>query len=184
MPANLEDKKLIERYLEGDEKSLEDLVKKYVKPIYSFVFKNVGGQTEAEDITQEVFLKMWKNLKKFDQKKDFKPWIFQIAKNSSIDFLRKKKTVPFSMFENEKGQNILLEKIWSAPLNLIEDISDKRVVAAAMQGLNDKEQKVIYLRYDQGFSFKEIAGIFKEPINTVKSRCRRALSNMRNLISG
>ena len=51
----------------------------------------------------------WKNIKKFDQNKNFKPWIFQIAKNTSIDYLRRKKSIPFSRFENEKGQNLLVE---------------------------------------------------------------------------
>ena len=96
MPEPLEDKKLIQQYLKGDSKSLDFLIAKYLKMIYSFVYKNVGSQSDAEDITQEVFVKVWKNLKKFDQKKSFKPWIFQIAKNTSIDFLRKRKTIPFS----------------------------------------------------------------------------------------
>ena len=90
MTENLADKKLIQQYLKGDEKSLEILVVKYLKLIYSFVYKNVGNPAEAEDITQEVFIKVWKNMKKFDQNKSFRPWIFQIAKNTSIDFLRKK----------------------------------------------------------------------------------------------
>jgi RNA polymerase sigma-70 factor (ECF subfamily) len=170
---------LVKKYLEGDEKSLEFLIAKYLKPIYSFVFRNVGSNADAEDITQEVFVKVWKNIRKFDQNKNFKPWIFQIAKNASIDFLRKKKTIPFSKFDNNKGQNVLTENIASAPANLIENLSDKRVLAAAMQGLNKKEQKIVGLRHNQGMSFKEIAEYSKESINTVKSRYRRALKNMR-----
>ena len=96
MTELIEDKILIQQYLKGDEKSLEILIARYLKPIYSFVYKNVGNPSEAEDITQEVFIKIWKNIKKFDQNKNFKPWIFQIAKNTSIDFLRKKKSIPFS----------------------------------------------------------------------------------------
>lgn len=171
----IEDKKLIQQYLKGDEKSLEVLVKKYLKPIYSFSYKNVGNQEDAQDITQEVFVKVWKNIKKFDQNKNFKPWIFQIAKNTSIDFLRKKKTVPFSRFENEKGQNVLAENIESAPLNLIGIFSDRKVLTVAMQGLSEKEQKIIALRHTYGFSFKEIAQTFEESINTVKSRYRRTI---------
>ncbi|MGA2418331.1 MAG: sigma-70 family RNA polymerase sigma factor [Candidatus Staskawiczbacteria bacterium] len=183
MPEVSDDKKLIQEYLEGDEKSLEILIKKYLKPIYSFTYKNVGNSAQAEDITQEVFIKVWKNMKKFDQKKNFKSWIFQIAKNTSIDFLRKKKSIPFSKFENEKGQNVLLENISAAPSNIIENLSDKKILVAAMEGLNDKEQKVISLRHNEGMSFKEIAEIFEESINTVKSRYRRALTNMKKNIN-
>ena len=179
----IEDKILIQQYIKGDEASLEILIARYLKPIYSFVYKNVSNTSEAEDITQEVFIKIWKNIKKFDQSKNFKPWIFQIAKNTSIDFLRKKKSIPFSRFENEKGQNVLLDNMADEPANLIENLSDKRVLAAAAINLKDKEQKIINLRHTEGMSFKEIADVFKESINTVKSRYRRAISNMRKNIT-
>jgi RNA polymerase sigma-70 factor (ECF subfamily) len=173
------DKSLIEKYLKGDEKALEVLVGKYIKPIYSYVYRNVGDQALAEDATQEIFIKVWKNIKKFDLKKNFKPWLFQIAKNTSIDYLRKRKTIPFSKFEDERGHNVLLENIIAAPMNLIESLSDKRVLAAALQRLDKKEQQIIYFRYNDGLSFQEIADIFKESINTIKSRYRRALLNMK-----
>ena len=181
MSEILPDKNLIQQYLKGDAKSLEILISRYLKMIYSFVYKNVGSQPEAEDITQEVFVRVWKNLKKFDWNKAFKPWIFQIAKNASIDFLRKKRSIPFSRFENEKGQNALVENIVAAPANLIENFSDKRVLAGAAFGLNEKE-KVINLRHNEGMSFKEIADIFNESINTVKSRYRRTLAVLRKNI--
>jgi RNA polymerase sigma-70 factor, ECF subfamily len=181
MSETLADKKLIQQYLTGDSKSLDFLIEKYLKQIYGFIYKNVGSTSDAEDITQEVFVKVWKNIRKFDQNKSFKPWIFQIAKNSSIDFLRKKKSIPFSRFENEKGQNALVDNIIAKPMNLIENLSDKKTLAAAMYGLNEKEQKIVSLRYD-GMSFKEISEIVRESINTVKSRYRRTILNLRKNI--
>jgi len=182
MPVNLEENELIKQYLKGDEKALEVLISKYLKLIYSFVYNNVGSAESAEDITQEVFVKVWKNLKKFDQKKDFKPWIFHIAKNTAIDFLRKKKSIPFSRFENEKGQNPLVENIAATPVNIIGKLSDKETVITAMEGLTEKEQKIITMRHTDGMSFKEIAEAFDESINTVKSRYRRVLGNLRKNI--
>lgn len=178
------DKKLIQQYLKGDSKSLDVLITRYFKQIYGFVYKNVGNVAEAEDITQEVFIKIWKNIKKFDKKRSFRPWIFQIAKNTSIDFLRKKKSIPFSKFENEKGQNSLVDNIVAAPLNLIGKISDKKTILAAMQNLTDKEQRVINMRHNDGMSFREIAETFQESVNTVKSRYRRSLMNLRRNIKG
>lgn len=182
MPETITDKKLIQQYLEGDDKSFEILIQKYLKMIYGFAYKNVGNTADAEDITQEVFVKVWKNIKKFKQDRDFKPWIFQIAKNTSIDFLRKKKTIPFSRFENDKGQNAIVENIVSTPVDLIKGFGDKRAIEVAMRGLTDKEQEIINLRHNQGLSFKEIAQISKESINTVKSRYRRTLANLRKNI--
>jgi len=184
MSETMQDNNLIQQYLKGNNQALELLIARYLKPIYSFTYKNVGNAAEAEDITQAVFVKVWKNLKKFDQKKNFKPWIFQIAKNASIDYLRKKKAIPFSNFENDKGQNLLVENISAPPANLIEVISDKETLAVAMQSLSVKEQRIISLRHNDGMSFKEIAEVFGESINTVKSRYRRTLGllkrNLRN----
>lgn len=176
------DIKLIKEYLKGDEKSLEILIEKYLKSIYSFSYKNVGNQADAEDITQEVFVKVWKNIRKFDQNKSFKPWIFQIAKNTSIDFLRKKKTIPFSRFENEKGQNFLIDNLEAVSSNFINIFSDRKILAAAMENLTQKEQKIIALRHNDGLSFREIADIFEESINTIKSRYRRTLISLRRKV--
>ena len=182
MSDTQEDKNLIQKYLKGDERSLELLVSKYLKMIHSFIYKNVGSQPDAEDISQEVFIKVWKNIKKFDRNKSFKPWLFQIAKNTSIDFLRKRKTIPFSKFENERGQNSLVDNIVAKPLNIIGSLSDKKVLAAAMNNLTNKEQKIINMRHNDGMSLKEIAEIFNESINTVKSRYRRTLAFMKKNI--
>ena len=173
------DQEVISQYLNGDEKSLEFLVKKYLKPIYGFVYKNVGDTASAEDITQEVFIRIWKNLKKFDQKKEFKPWIFQIAKNASIDYLRKKKTIPFSKFENDKGQNILKENLPNKPTNFFKILEDKNTTAEIIKNLPAKEVKLINLRFNEKLSFKEIAEIFKESVNTIKSRYRRIIIKLR-----
>src|SRR3989338_146778 len=99
MNEDRSDQQLIADYLTGDEKSLKILYGRYLKPIYSFVYRYVGGGQDVEDVTQDAFVKVWRNLKKFDQNKSFKTWIFSIAKNTAIDFLKKKKAIPFSEFD-------------------------------------------------------------------------------------
>jgi len=96
----ISDNEIVRKYLKGDEEALEVLIKRYLKPIYSFVYKNIGDSEAAEDIAQETFVKMWKNLKKFDKQKKFSAWLFTIAKNASVDFLRRKKTAPFLWLRN------------------------------------------------------------------------------------
>lgn len=177
--VEIEDQNLIQQYLKGDEKSLEILVEKYLKIIYGFIYKSVGDQAVAEDISQEVFIKVWKNLRKFDQKRNFKPWVFQIAKNTLIDFTRKKKSIPFSKFENEKGQNVLLDNMASKSANILDVLNNKRILATVLQKLDTKEQKLINLRHTQGMSFQEIADALGESINTIKSRYRRILKNIK-----
>ena len=94
--------------LTGDESAFAELTKRHLSGVYSFVVRYVGNAEEAEDITQDTFLKAWKSLKKYDPSSSkFKTWLFRIARNTSIDFLRKKKHVPFSQFETEGGVNVL-----------------------------------------------------------------------------
>lgn len=184
MTANPE-AQLIANYFAGDEKSLEVLIKSYLKPIYSFVYRYVGSEQEAEDITQEVFVKVWRNLKKFDRSKKFKTWIFSIAKNTSIDYLRKKKAIPFSNFKNEEGENILIETLTDpAPLpnEIFERASIAEMLNSVMQQLSPKYRMVLFLRYNDHFNFREIAEALDEPINTIKSRHRRALILLKKLL--
>lgn len=183
---NDKDWKLVENYLKGDEKSLEILIKKYLKPVYGLAYKYVGNPQEAEDITQEVFVKIWKNLKKFDKQKNFKNWIFSIAKNTAIDFLKKKKAMQFSDFENEKGKNILTETIIDSSLLPTELLARKDMLGMLMKAMNKllpKYRKVLLLRHNDDLTFREISQITGESLNTVKSRHRRALVMLKKLLA-
>ena len=94
---NFTDEKLVQIYLKGDGKALEELVRRYLSLIYNFSRRYNGDADNVSDIAQEVFVKVWKNLKKFDKSKNFKLWIFTIAKNTALDWLKKKNAVPFSL---------------------------------------------------------------------------------------
>ncbi len=189
---NLSDQQLIENYFKGDEKSLEILIRRYLKPVYSFAYKYAGNAQEAEDITQETFMKAWKNLKKFDKQKDFKPWIFTIAKNTFLDFLKKsrsalggKKAIPFSEFENERGENILAETISDSlplPAELLERKDAIGVLAKAINKLLPKYRKVLLLRHNEDLTFREISETTSEPLNTIKSRYRRGLMMLKKFL--
>jgi len=182
----IDDSQLIKRYLNGDARSLEFLIKKYLKPIYGFVFSYVKNGHEAEDITQETFVKVWKNLKKFKKEKNFKTWIFYIAKNTAIDYLRKKKAVPFSAFENADGNNFIEETIPDIRPSADQIVYQNQIesqILKATEKLSADHRKVLFMRYRDFLSFKEIAGILGESINTIKSRYRRALLALKNEIT-
>lgn len=179
------DEQLVADYFKGDEKSLEVLVQRYLKPIYSFVYRHTGSRQETEDITQDVFVRAWKNLKKFDKGKSFKTWIFSIAKNAAIDFLRKKKAVPLSQFEDLEGGNIVTESLIDpAPLasELLEQKDISKTLETALQKLSLPYRTVLILRYNDHLNFREIAEVLGEPLNTVKSRHRRAIFMLRGFL--
>ena len=184
--TNNNDEILTRKYLQGDEKSLEVLILTYLKPIYSFVYRYVGNGQDAEDITQEVFVRVWRNLKKFDQNKSFKTWIFSIAKNTAIDFLKKKKAIPFSEFEREDGGNIIIDTLADPspfPPELLEKAGMARMLNEAMEKLSPQYRMVLFLRYNDHFNFREIAESFGEPLHTITSRHRRALIQLQKLLT-
>lgn len=197
MPVD-SDEKLISKYLSGDQKSLEVLIQRYLKPIYNFVYQYFRNLDEAEDVTQEVFVKMWRNLNKFNPKKSyfakirnergrsFRTWIFSIAKNASIDALRKKRSIPFSQFESEDGKNILIEKLEDpAPLpnKLFEKADNARILNSAIEKLSPKYRTVLLLRYNDHFTFREIAESLGESPNTIRSRHGRALAYLNKILA-
>ncbi|MBI3335018.1 MAG: sigma-70 family RNA polymerase sigma factor [Candidatus Portnoybacteria bacterium] len=175
----LEEQVLIADYLKkGDEKSLEVLFTRYIKPIYRFVYGYTGNAQDAEDITQDAFVKAWRSLKRFDLQKSFKAWLFSIAKNSAIDFLKKKKSIPFSAFDTDQGGNILFDTLADSspsPQELFERAGVSKTISLAMEKLSDTYRAVLSLRYNDQLSFREIAEVLKESLHTVKSRHRRAL---------
>lgn len=183
---NYSDEQLIDAYLKGDKESLGVLFGRYLKLIYSFVFRYINGGPEAEDITQEVFVKAWRSLKKFDQSKSFKIWLFAIAKNTAIDFFKKKKTILFSDFENEEGENILENNLVDPsplPQEILEKADMAKMVNEALDKLSVQYRMVMFLRYNDHFNFREIADVLNEPLYTVKSRHRRALIKLKEILS-
>ncbi len=152
--------------MKGDTESLEILIKRYLKPIYSFTFRFVGNSQEVEDITQEVFVKVWRTLKKFDKNKKFKTWIFTIAKNTCLDWQKKKKTLSLYFAETLRDPS----PIFNEPLDRI------------LERLSPKYRMVLFLRYNDHFTFREIAETLGESIDTIKTRHRRGIAILRKLL--
>jgi len=180
------DQQLVADYIAGDEKSLEVLIKHYLKPIYSFAYRYVGNSQDAEDITQEVFVKAWRNLKKFKHEYKFKTWIFAIAKNTCLDWQKKKRAIPFSVLDNEDEGFSFAETIKDQallPNELLEKQDIITTLNKTMESLSPKYRMVLFLRYNDHFTFREIAESLDEPLNTIKSRHRRALVLLKKLLT-
>ncbi len=179
------DQELVQGSLLDEEGSFNLIVKRYSGQIYGFITRLVGSRAAAEDLTQEVFLRVWKKLNAYDPKQSFKAWIFRIARNASIDWLRKKKTIPFSNLETAESGEYIEESIPDMePLQ--EELFEKKEIASMLEGimqkLSEDYRAVLLLHYVNDMTFQEIAESLNRPMNTVKSQHRRALVALKALI--
>ncbi len=181
---NTSDEKLVQNFRGGDEMALEKLIERYLKPLYGFVFQLVRDEQSAQDIVQEVFVKMWKHLSSFDQNKKFSTWIYAIAKNTACDWLKKKKALPFSVFEIADGSNLLEFIEDQNPLNSVElwqKMDNSQDAQQFLDTLSPEHKTILLLHFQQGFSLAEIAEILGAPSNTIKSQFRRTILFLKNL---
>jgi len=180
------DEQLVRQYLQNKEEgALEELIRRYLPLIFGFVKKYNGNEDNASDITQETFVKVWKNLKSFDQSKNFKTWIFTIAKRTAIDWLKKRSALPFSMLEEEQGSRDFIDSLADKSLSILEQLLLKEIskkLAVAMAKLPAGYGNIIKYHIDKDLSFCEIAKELNEPLNTVKSRYRRGLILLKKVL--
>ena len=177
------DEDLINEYLNGNQESLKIIIERYTAPLYNFVFRFVGVDN-TPDVLQDIFIKVWKNLNKFDiAKSHFKTWIFTIARNTTTDYLRKKKMIFFSSldkeeesFENNIEDNSLL------PNEVLSKIEDSEFLNKALNLIPSQYKEVLILHYQEEMTFMEIGKILNKPVNTVKNHHYRAILLLRQLI--
>ncbi|MFA6050039.1 MAG: RNA polymerase sigma factor [Candidatus Paceibacterota bacterium] len=176
------DQELVSEYFKGDANALDTLVTRHLKSIYNFAWRQTGNAEEANDIAQEVFVKAWKNLKRYDPNQNFKTWIMAIARNTSIDWLRKRRALSFSDLDNKYTEETFEETLVDKeplPDEAFERGEAKGVVDELMKELTEVQRSAITLRVTEDLPFEEIAAIMKKPVNTVKSYYRRGLLAMR-----
>ncbi len=181
------DSELVADYLAGEEAVLEELVEKYLKPLYNFVYQLTHDSGAAEDIVQDVFVKMWKNLDSFDREKKFSTWIFAIAKNAALDWLKKKRSFSFSFFSSEAEANGLDEieddSAWHGN-DLLELIDNRKDIEKLLSTISSEAKTILLLHQVHGFSLMEVSQIMGQSSNTTKSKYRRAILNLRKLVGG
>ncbi len=183
---NLTDEQLIKHYLRGDEKALEELIRRYLPLIYNFSRRYTGDSDNASDIAQEVFVKVWKNIKRFDTSKNFKAWIFTVAKNTALDWLKKRNAIPVSLLKEYQEDEEFLNNIADPnQISIIDQIYKKSLsqnLSFAIEKLPSKYNAVINLHHKKDLKFREISALLNEPINTIKSRYRRGVAILKKLL--
>lgn len=183
----LEDFTLVESAKEGDEKAFAELLDRYHKSVYHMILKMVRNVDDAEDLTIEAFGKAFKNINKFKPDFSFSTWLFRIATNNSIDFIRKKKLETLSIhsqFKSSDGGEIELD-IKDKNLDPQEEaIKGQKIeyIQKVVTKLPPKYQHLVRLRYFKEFSYEEIAKEMESPLGTVKAQLHRARELLFELI--
>jgi len=186
----LEDFKLIDQATkEGDDQAFASLMERYKKPVYHMILKMVRNVDDAEDLTIEAFAKAFKNLYRFKKDYTFSTWLFRIATNNSIDFIRKKRLETMSLdtsYQDESGESVTID-VEDKNLNPQEEAiksQKKELVQLFVTKLPAKYQRLVKLRYFKELSYEEIAKELDAPLGTVKAQLHRARELMYDLVKG
>lgn len=184
----LKDFKLIDHAVnEGDEQAFAELMERYKRPVYHMILKMIRNTDDAEDLTIEAFAKAFKNLHKFKKDYTFSTWLFRIATNNTIDFIRKKKLNTFSLntsFTDDGGESVTID-VEDRNLNPQEEtIKGQKIELVRMfvSKLPPKYQRLVRLRYFDELSYDEIAKTLDAPLGTVKAQLHRARELMYDLV--
>ncbi len=180
---------LVQRAVKGDQKSFAELMGRYRDAIYFMLLKMVNNKSDAEDLTIEAFGKAFKNLGQYSPNYAFSTWLFKIASNNCIDFLRKKRTniVSIDSANDDDNEN-------ETPIHLKDEMPDPEeglikqqkaiLMRTVVKKLKPRYRTLIELRYFKEFSYEEIADELDLPLGTVKAQLFRARELLFNTLKG
>lgn len=180
---DIDEKKLLKKAAAGSAEAFEQLLLTYQTPIYNLCLRMTGNPEDAADMTQESFLKAWRSLEGFHFESAFSTWLYRLASNTCLDFLRSvKRRKQFSLtMEDADGETQLLDLPDPAPTPEASLLSaeESALLAAAMRQLDPEQQRILTLRVVNDLSYTEIAAVLDIKEGTVKSRLARARENLR-----
>lgn len=172
-----QDYELVKQALQGNEKAFARLLNRYKDAIYFMLLKMVNNRSDAEDLTLEAFGKAFKSLHQYSPTYAFSTWLFKIASNNCIDFLRRKKGVHVSIENKEENENADSIRLKSKEPNPEERLIRQQkaiLLRNVVRKLKPRYQVLVELRYFKEFSYEEIAKALDLPLGTVKAQLFRA----------
>ena len=171
----MDEQKLISLARRGDQAAFEQLLDHYQKPVYHQALRLVGNPEDAADVTQEVFLKVWKHLPSFRGESSFSTWLYRLTDNAALDLIRReKKRRGDSSLDDEEGALTLPADPAPTPHQAIEQKELHQAVAEGLAQLSEEHRQVLVMREINGLSYEQIGSILDLSPGTVKSRIARA----------
>ena len=186
---NMEDD-LLRRCAQGDAAAYRELVERLEKPLVNFILRFVGERHVAEDLFQETFVRVVKTLGEFRPEASLSTWIYTIARNLSLDWLKAKRRhremALDAVTSEEKGRVIYFKDVMRSsaaePSERAESSEDERRVIAALARLSPAKREALVLRMYAGLQYSEIASIQSAPVGTVKFRIHEAIRDLTKLM--
>jgi RNA polymerase sigma-70 factor (ECF subfamily) len=187
----LDDRELAVSAARGEEPAFRELLKRYERPVFSLIYRMVRDRTLAEDLAQEAFIRAFNAIDSYKPGYKFSNWIFKIANNHTIDYLRKRKldTVsidgsPHATTQDEIEQSrVVLESGRENPAEYVEHKELGSQIERAIGDLREEYRSVILLRHVEGYAYDEIADILDLPLGTVKTYLHRARGELRKSLA-
>ncbi len=176
---------LIDMFLDGDSAAFNHLVRKWQTPLYNFICRFVGDESDSADISQSVFLKAYRNLHRLQNRERFKSWLFQIAANHCRDHLRSRRFqagIGDSDDSNPDEYVVIPVDSGMGPGDSVFSEDASHLLNRALQSLPEEQRLIIVLKEYHGLRFREIAAILQESENTIKSRMYHGLKNVKSIL--
>lgn len=179
------DLKVIDRALNGDKKAYAELLSRYRDSVYYVMLRMVNNPSDAEDLTIEAFGKAFFHLSQYTPTHAFSTWLFRIATNNCIDFIRRKSMSP-RPFDHDDGEESEMEATIPSdtrgPDELLIDSETARTINNIISNLKPRYRRLIELRFLEDYSYEDIASELSLPIGTVKARLFRARTLIQNIL--
>lgn len=180
------DAQCIVRAIAGEKSAFRELVDEYGALVWNFIYRMTQNSEMADDLTQEVFVKVYRKLESFDRRRPFKPWLLRIASNTTISELRRKNKVISinAMEENNPAFELGDTSEAADTAQIVEERLSASLILEAISALDPRYRQVLLLRYKEQLSYEEIAEATGIPLNTVRTWLRRGREALKQKVRG
>lgn len=184
------DQELVRLCLKGQERAAHELVSRYQRPVFSFIYRMVRDRELAEDLAQDTFIRAFDNLGKYDPAYKFSSWLFKVGHNLTVDHIRRRELDTVSIHgapdavtsDQQEATSVSLESEFERPDELLEARQLGASIEEAIDRLRPEYRTAILLRHVEGYSYDEISEVMEIPLGTVKTYIHRARAELQDML--
>jgi len=188
VPPSADEAEVIRRCLAGDERAHRELMRRYERPVFSVALRMLRQREDAEDVTQETFVRMFRALARYDPTRPFSAWLFTITSRLCIDLIRRRKVRPVPLVRHEAGsseeETVDVPDTAPGPDERTQHEEEERRVQDLIDTLPPHYRIVVVLRHQQDLAYEDIAEQLGLPLGTVKARIHRARALLAQRMEG